>query len=424
MFGKYIKSSLDKVKAEDELISSTEKYLRENIKKGDLSKTNYIRKRSVGVMKRLSVAACLVLLVCGLSIGGYAYYKTPVAYLSIDINPSVELGINAFNVVVSAESYNDDGTAILEGQNVINSNVENAVSTLVQSATDKGYIADDGSTIVSVTSESDDDDADDNAITDAAERGINKAMERKECSAVIYKAKVVLERREEARELGITPGKLNLIQKLQALDPEVSVEDYKDAPVKEIMKSIIEHRKNARLGNDETADTTAGDETTAPSDTTGTQTGNVCDTTGLKERIRENRLTDADFDKIEKALERAAKNQENKENKGNKENAKGDNSQNCDETSCPADTTAAVDESDDSGDADAVASPTPKRNDDDENTKSAPDTNKANGKDNGKYQNNGKDKTCEETTGVPSDVTATSIIKNINQKLNKLTNKK
>lgn len=50
---------------------------------------------------KIALAACAVLIALG--IGGGAYvYQTPVAYVGIDINPSIELGVNYFDRVVSA----------------------------------------------------------------------------------------------------------------------------------------------------------------------------------------------------------------------------------------------------------------------------------------------------------------------------------
>ena len=57
------------------------------------------------------------------------------------------------------------------------------------------------------------------------------------------------ERVEEARELGVTPGKLNLVQKLMdsSENPEeIDVEEWLNKPVKEINKAIKENRKAAK----------------------------------------------------------------------------------------------------------------------------------------------------------------------------------
>ena len=68
-------------------------------------------------MKRITAAitaaaaACLVLIALA-SGGGYVFF-TPTAYISIDINPSLELGINRFDRIVSVEGYNAEAEELL-----------------------------------------------------------------------------------------------------------------------------------------------------------------------------------------------------------------------------------------------------------------------------------------------------------------------
>ena len=113
--------------------SSTRKRIEKSIKK----KTGYYNKNTTIIEKinnilggifmkkkiALALAACAILSSGG---GVYAYAKTPVAYVSMDINPSVELGVNAFDKVVSVEAYNDDGKKILEGTDLRNYDIDNA----------------------------------------------------------------------------------------------------------------------------------------------------------------------------------------------------------------------------------------------------------------------------------------------------------
>lgn len=244
----YIKSALDQIKAEDELIYKTEKSLRDILEKQKDEKTLFNKKRSVFPMKKIASAACAAILVGVLSIGGFKYYKTPVAYLSLDINPSVEIGVNAFNKVVSVAGYNADGKTILKGQDIVNSNVKEAVEELVRSASENGFIKNDGSTIISLTSETESSDVA-STIEKDAEQGAKDAINSSSDTAVVYKDNIALARRDEARKLGITPGKLNLIQKLQALDFAATVDEYKDAKVTDIMKKIISLNPKKSSGN-------------------------------------------------------------------------------------------------------------------------------------------------------------------------------
>lgn len=234
------KSALNQVKADEKLLKKTEDHLMKNIL-AEKSKSVSI-KRNLFLGKRAIATVCAALLLCGGSLGAYAYYKTPVSYLSLDINPSVELGVNSFGKVVSATGYNTDGNTILNGQNVINSSVQDAVATLVKSADQNGFIADDGSTVISATSETDNS-ATADELQNEAEQGANKAVDSEGSKATVQTDNVALARRDEARKLGITPGKLNLIQKLQKLDPTITIDQYKDAKVKDIMKKFVELKK-------------------------------------------------------------------------------------------------------------------------------------------------------------------------------------
>lgn len=234
------KSALNKVKADENLIKKTEGYLMKN---ASLVKNESVPvKRNLFLGKRVIAAACAALLLCGGSIGAYAYYKTPVSYLSLDINPSVELGINSFGKVVSATAYNADGSTILKGQSLMNSSVQDAVKALVQSANRNGFIAKDGSTVISATSETDNSTTA-SELQNEAENGADDAISSDGDKATVQTDNVALTRRDEARKLGITPGKLNLIQKLQKLDPSITVDQYKDAKVTDIMKKFVALKK-------------------------------------------------------------------------------------------------------------------------------------------------------------------------------------
>ena len=59
-----------------------------------------------------AIAACVALVAC--LIGGVADFLRPVAYVGIDVNPSVELTLNRFDIVVGTCALNDDGQRTLD----------------------------------------------------------------------------------------------------------------------------------------------------------------------------------------------------------------------------------------------------------------------------------------------------------------------
>lgn len=100
-----IKKAFDTIRAEDSLKQSTADFLRNERLK---------RKKSFKYVYRYA-AACAAVLAVVFGIGGYGVLNTAVSYISIDVNPSVELALNRFDNVVEASAYNDDGAEALNG---------------------------------------------------------------------------------------------------------------------------------------------------------------------------------------------------------------------------------------------------------------------------------------------------------------------
>lgn len=244
---------------------------RKRIEKAVMKKNGYYEKQpknknkinnilgGIIVKKKIALAlsAAFVLSLAG---GGYAYAKTPVAYVSVDINPSVELGVNAFDTVVSVEAYNEDGSNILEGTDLLNVKVDEAVSTVVTNAINDGYIKEDGTSAIEITTSTDKTDVA-AELDETLKEVVDETLDDNNVEAEVETENVALARRDEARKLGITLGKLNLIQKLQALDPTITVDEYKNSSVKDIQKKTKELRKNGIVETstqDGTSTTTTG----------------------------------------------------------------------------------------------------------------------------------------------------------------------
>ncbi|OUP10857.1 hypothetical protein [Collinsella sp. An2] len=76
----------------------------------------------------LAAAACLLLVLLG--IGGVAWASTPYAYIGIDVNPSLELGINRFDCVADTRAYNKDGEQVLQQADVQGKSYEEALAAI------------------------------------------------------------------------------------------------------------------------------------------------------------------------------------------------------------------------------------------------------------------------------------------------------
>ena len=226
---------MDSVKAEEAVKEKTKAYVTAALNQAPSSRPPVRSAAPQGRARKRAVTAVLAAAVCLLLVvGGYAGYMTPRSFVSVDINPSVELGVNVFGTVVSTESFNEDGAFLLEAGQYRYLSLENAVSALVCEAAAEGYLAEDGSTVIAVTAETNDLDKAEK-LSDAGETGVNAGLSTAGYTAVCYAASSDPDLRSAAAELGLSPGKYALIRLLQTLDPSISVEEYRNAKMTEII---------------------------------------------------------------------------------------------------------------------------------------------------------------------------------------------
>lgn len=90
----------------------------------------------------IALAACLALAAVG--VGGYAWAQAPCAYVAIDVNPSIELGINRLDNVASVRAYNEDGERLLQALDLDGLAYADAMAALEERL--RGYL-DDGATV-------------------------------------------------------------------------------------------------------------------------------------------------------------------------------------------------------------------------------------------------------------------------------------
>lgn len=105
-----IRAAFGEIHAEEALKDRTRAFLAQQAQKES--------RRGLSARMRFvpALACCLLVLLAGW--GGYRMYFTPSSIISIDVNPSVELGVNRFDRVISVEGYNDDGVALANAVDV------------------------------------------------------------------------------------------------------------------------------------------------------------------------------------------------------------------------------------------------------------------------------------------------------------------
>src|SRR5665648_308185 len=204
------------------------------------------------------VAASLVILLGG----GTAYaYNTPVAHVSLDVNPSVTYSVNAFNRVIDVDRTNPDGDAILQTMEWDNENINVVIKKTISALKDADYLENDewykDSIIIGVNATSTDKEEElILAIKNELAKFVAEDTDKEIAAADLDLEEVVIgigaQRVADAAQLSedlgfaVTPGKLNLVQKLSASYTEELTSSeaavWLEGSVKDIMAQIKANR--------------------------------------------------------------------------------------------------------------------------------------------------------------------------------------
>ena len=160
----------------------------------------------------LAAAACLALVVAAGGGGWYLQNNTVASVVSLDVNPSVTLNVNAKEKVLSAVPVNEDGGDILAGMDLTGVQLDVAMNAIVGALLTQGYVDELANSIL-ITVEDDD-----------AGRGARLQQElTDQADAILANTSVngailsqTIQNSQQLQELsdtyGITTGKAALIQ--------------------------------------------------------------------------------------------------------------------------------------------------------------------------------------------------------------------
>lgn len=232
-----IYDALAPVRASEELKSSTCAYL-----KAERERRDSHPERFHFSVRELSLAACMVLFLT-VGIGGYTVIRTPVSYISIDVNPSIELALNRMDRVVSAAAYNEDGEIVLEGVSVKGKPYAEAIDTIVESDAMSGYLSEDAVLTFTVASKNDEKEA-------ILQEGVEQTHSCKGHGGQSANADVELV--SEAHGHGVSFGKYAAYMELAQYDDSVTVEDCRDMTMTEIHHQIDAHEQHGCASGGET----------------------------------------------------------------------------------------------------------------------------------------------------------------------------
>lgn len=177
----------------------------------------------------VALAACFALVAVGA--GCFELYRQPTAYVGIDVNPSIELGLNRFGIVVEAEALNDDGRALLDAVSVTNLSYDDALAQLTESAAFAPYVEEGAFVEISVTASDEHQKEELCAKSDAH-------LESMPCKGSCHE--VDEETRRAAADAGMGVGRYRAAVELMTLDPDTTLDECSDLTMRELRDRVDE----------------------------------------------------------------------------------------------------------------------------------------------------------------------------------------
>ncbi|MCI8565138.1 MAG: hypothetical protein HFI39_02295 [Lachnospiraceae bacterium] len=210
-----LKESFAQIQAEETLKNGTKAFLAKKTQ-------GYTGVQARKNLFRICAAACACILF--MLLGGRWFYFTPTAQIRIDINPSIELGINRFDQVISVKGVNDDGRKLTDALDIKFKSYTDAMEEILDSDDIAALLSKDEIMTVTVTGA--------NGTHSAA---ILSGIET--CMAEQRNAYCYLASSEEvaaAHEMGLSYGKYRAFLEIQTLDPAITPETVQGMTMREI----------------------------------------------------------------------------------------------------------------------------------------------------------------------------------------------
>lgn len=212
-----LKKAFDQITAEEELKSTTKEFIFQKTK-------GYTTKKTANYRHLISAFACFVFFL----LGGHWLYFSPTVEISIDINPSVELGVNRFNRVISFESYNDDGKELINSLDIKYMNYSDAVNRIMESEEIVSLLSNDEILTIAVIG---------TGSTQSEEVFSNiQSCTAGNTNTYCYYAHS--EEVEKAHDAGLSYGKYKAFLEVQALDPTITADEVQNMTMREIRDLI------------------------------------------------------------------------------------------------------------------------------------------------------------------------------------------
>lgn len=231
------KTAFDRIHAEEQLKEHTRAYLAQQLVR------QQPRRRA-----RWRPALATVCLLFVLALGSYWLFLIPTAFISIDLNPSLELSINRFDRVIAVQGYNDEGQMIADSLQLQYLDYRQALQELLNSQEIGSYLDQDAVLSMTVSGQ------------DSSQCG-SILQEVEGCAAAHQNIRCHsgdIEQVNQAHAAGMSLGKYQAFLILQQLDPSITEEQVRQLSMRQIRQLIDAYSERDGASGSEQGDAQAG----------------------------------------------------------------------------------------------------------------------------------------------------------------------
>lgn len=228
-----VKQAFNQIQAEEALKSSTRRFLAQKTK-------GYTKAAKQQYHIYAAACACLLFLL----VGGRWLYFTPTSAISIDINPSLELGVNRFDRIISVEGLNADGREFAKGLDIKYKNYADAMDQILENKSITALLSNDEIMTITIT-----------GLNEIQSAEILSEIET--CTAGQRNTYCYFSSPSEAaaaHEAGLSYGKYRAFLELQILDPDITPEAIQNMTMRELRDLIdrlsVDHENETSSDSD------------------------------------------------------------------------------------------------------------------------------------------------------------------------------
>ncbi len=164
------------------------------------------------------------------------------AYITVDINPSVEIGINKSEQVVDVRAVNEDAEVLIQEVEFEQMQLEQFLETLLTDADDRGYLNENAGIVISTVVVAPESDQTSETLNrkwrEKAEDTLHTLPKLKKKEVRVTTVTAVPEVKEAAKKQQISTGKYEIYLRAKENGEKIEIEDVRDSSVAEIDEQL------------------------------------------------------------------------------------------------------------------------------------------------------------------------------------------